>query len=671
MVGKGGADVEGAGPRAGTTQEDGNMPSGDFPAQPGESTQRWGLQAEDGPGGGAQTADGEINTDRFSEPARTDLELRWWNKRMVWEALGEPSGHEVLVLAGTVNVWRVDHIVAAVLVLFGFFGSVLFFGVPVWMSLGLAAVLALVLFLALSLEQRSARSLSGMESMYLLDRNVWEMMLKNCREKVLPLTKSGQEDLYEKGVSIKRAEYEKKYADPDTGKVGKLWANPDNGYRVEPVPKFADFARLDELKKIFIDPSERISNDEAAAKIGRIIDHEGTGYNALKKHYLKNPAKAESLGRGVRGCTCVACAVNSELGVVPKVSGAEAYREIVRLRNKKRKAMREIAASSTAQSSPGGLAKRVADKLNAPAEPEITEEGDELSPAARAARERVAKREAARRKALAQGLKRVNPEAAQDAAATEAPTAPIDTGTAAVAAAAEVAQGAEGGHVEQTAPVAPVGSGRADDDGEAGGADQSTGAARTRAARRRRRIPSGLVFGLTGLVVVALVAMTAVIVMSKRSSEPGPIVPDLPETTTSAMPSTSTPPSPVTPPAAGEVKGKAIEFDSTMPGDQKSGAATIAAYEHIYYKGGPGSAEAAMQLYAPGARSSTQTLQQAIDANPQGTTYRLKVTPTEPGVTYEVELTILWPGQAPFVDRQRFTMTYADGKFYILRAERV
>jgi len=645
-------DVRTAQRRGGEKQED-QVASGDFPAQ---STARWNRAGEETPGGPAVLEDesGRLqpNFKRFSEPAEIAMELRWWDKKMIWEVLGEPTGHEVLVLTGTVNVYRVHALVSTAIIALGVLGLVAFGGVPLWLGALGGVLLALVCFGALAAERRTLTSLSGAERVDLLDRTVWEMMLSQCRTKVLPNTKAGQEALYAEAVALKKAEHAKRYGDPDTGKVGKTWANPETG-RVEQVPKFEVDPRL---KEEFCGPGTRVSNETAATQILRVLDNEARGLAALDKHYEKHPAQAESKGRGAKGCNCAACRYNAEHGVVPRLSGVEAYREAVRLRNKKRRAVDAGEAVGMSGGPLNSVARSMLSRLGASeAAKEINADGDVVDPRAVKARKKL-ERDAKKSRAAR--------------ASDKGEAVPAEPRVRRIESLAPVAEPEADDVVEEASE--PEGPSRGTGEGSVvDGYDDLSEL--DRAPRRRGKRSRMLALGLLGAVGVVLVALAAVVALSgtgEQKQDDLPIYSSTPPSSSQA-PSSSVPQAP---PTGTEKAGTAIKFGPDAAGDQASGPGAIAGYEHAYYVPGPDgkrSAVRAQDFYAPGARGDSARLQQAMDANPTGTSYDLKVTPIVPGDSYDVELTIKWPGQAPLVSKQRFFVTYVDGKFFILRAEQL
>lgn len=282
---------------------------------------RWGLAIDEYPGGVAIHEDGSINTERFCLGPDDELELAWWNKRMLWRVWREPTDHRVLVARVTENVWRTHMAVGAAVIVIAAVGLVVFGGLSPVLALALAGLVGLLGYGALVWEQRSNSGAAGIEEILEMDSVVWTAMRRKIDDEVMALTKSGQQERYDKALAKARELYERKFSDPVTGKVGKTYANADGA--VVPVPKFSV---PDWFSSEFLDPSSRLSEDEAALKIVEMLrpQRQVRFREGLLSRYRNKPAEAEKMGRGVRDCGCAACQVNRELGVEPAMSGAEA-----------------------------------------------------------------------------------------------------------------------------------------------------------------------------------------------------------------------------------------------------------------------------------------------------------------------------------------------------------
>lgn len=539
---------------------------------------RWGLAVDEYPGGVALHEDGSINTERFCLGPETELELSWWNKRVLWKVWREPTDHRVLVARVTENVWRVHMMVGAGVIVVAAVGLMVLGGLSPVLALALAGLVGLLGYGALVWEQRSNAGSAGIEEILEMDSVVWTAMRRKIDEEVMALTKTGQQARYDKAVAKAREIYEVKFGDPVTGKVGKTYAN-DAGV-VTAVPKFAvpDWFSAD-----FLDPDSRLSEDEAALKIAEMLrpQRQVRFRDGLLARYRKKPVEAERMGRGVRDCGCAACQVNRELGVEPAMSGAEA----AELRAAKRQRTH-----------------------TEPADPE----------------------------AALSRLRQRNEQAKQAAQVQEH-------------------------EVEQDADV-PGTAG-----GQPGGLDGYEPAPEP-VAPKRKRSGAGAIVTAAVVIVVLVVGAVAAILMRMGSTEPEPLTIDFETTAPATTEPTTTAPTttaPAEPPAAGDVKGKTIKVASGDAGDQKSGSGVIAAYDHAFYV--TRSAEDAIALFAPGARPALDETRNSIDAQPEGTTHSLEITPVVPGKEYEVKLTVNWPGLDSQTFTQTFWTTYTDGQFYILR----
>ncbi|MFD4785159.1 hypothetical protein ACFWNH_29490 [Rhodococcus qingshengii] len=121
----------------------------------------------------------------------------------------------------------------------------------------------------------------------------------------------------------------------------------------------------------------------------------------------------------------------------------------------------------------------------------------------------------------------------------------------------------------------------------------------------------------------------------------------------------------VTPPAL--ATAPTTETDPTAcrtdPGDQKSGAGVIAAFEHAYYVTRSGTAVRA--LTTPDTSLPAQEkIQAGIDTVPTGTTHCVRITPIAAGI-YSVALTEMRPGQPPAQFPQTITAKELDGRWFV------
>lgn len=101
----------------------------------------------------------------------------------------------------------------------------------------------------------------------------------------------------------------------------------------------------------------------------------------------------------------------------------------------------------------------------------------------------------------------------------------------------------------------------------------------------------------------------------------------------------------------------------TDPGDQKSGAGVIAAFEHAYYVARSGTA--ARELTTPDTSlPAKEKIQAGIDTVPTGTTHCVRITPIAAGI-YSVALTEMRPGQPPAQFPQTITTEELDGRWFV------
>lgn len=581
--------------------------TGDFEAieQP-VLPRRWNKADEELPGGVGKLEDGSINTARFSEGPETEIEVSWWNKKMVWDVRREPTGHRVVVARTVKNIWRVHIMVAAGVIAATVFGLVAFGGLSLLYGLLMGAVLGIVCYGALAYEQRAGDEMAGVEEIYELDSVMWAGVRSRARKEYLPFTKEGQEAQYKEAIARAKQLYEQKYADPATGKVGKTYAKDG---KVLPVPKFVVPQKV---KDEFLNKEVRLSSDEIVEKVNDLMSPpKMAGYKTkLLRAYAGHPEKAEEMGRGVKNCGCTACEFNAKQGVIPALSGAEAAL-------KRASKAKQAAANKPKTVEP---LRAATSKLRGKTEPEVVDP--------------KAKRKAKAEQALA--------KAAEEAKARD-----------------EAAAAEKEAQRQQELRAA------AREELEAGSTAPKTKKKSKASGGNRVLIGVGAVICL---LVIGLVTAIVISFGGKAEEPQGLDLGDM--TTSQTTPSSTTssaPPTPEEPPAKGEKPGVALEFGPKDPGSQDSGAGVIAAYDHRYYVQRSGTAVS--ELFAPGARPDAKTVQNSIDAQPSGTTYGLKVTPVVPGKEYDVVLTVNWPGQPKQEFRQKFFTTYSDGKFYVLRVE--
>ncbi len=580
------------------------------------NSNRWGRAGEETPGGVAILEDGSINTERFSEGPDTELEVSWWNKRMLWQVRREPTGHRVVVARVVENIWRVHIMVAGAITVLAVFGMVIIGGLPLLYAAVLGVVMALIGYGALAWERRAGDENAGIEEIIEMDSVMWVGVRNKVRSEYIAFTEEGQKRSYKEAVAHARTLYERKYADPATGKVGKTYAADG---KVLPVKKFVVPKQITDE---FLDKRTRLGPDTVVDKIkGHLVPARLEGHRrTLLTRYRREPKLVEAMGRGVLRCECAACVVQAELGIVPERSGAEASR---------RRAA-AAAAAKQADARPADPATRL-DQLRQAAghlrgtDRQSSEPG--VSADVARAREALAKTEETSRR-------REQDEAAQEEKGLE--------------------------RERRDASRARV-SGRAKET-----TGQNEGGIADRPIKNKKG--KAAVLTVAGVVSVIVVALVAAIVLSGRSDETEVPTILLPESSRPSSAPTTTQPSPSTPaalPTNGEVVGVAVPAGPEDPGSQKGGAAVIAAYDYAYYVKRSGAEAVAM--YAPGARPDAGLAQNAIDANPEGTRYQLAITPVVVGKEYDVVLKVMWPGLPETEARQKFFTTYSDGKYFLLR----
>lgn len=158
------------------------------------------------------------------------------------------------------------------------------------------------------------------------------------------------------------------------------------------------------------------------------------------------------------------------------------------------------------------------------------------------------------------------------------------------------------------------------------------------------------------IVVVALLGWFVQRLLSGHDERAQERIADVTDTSETAPALDVTPPAPV----AAETDATACRTD---PGDQKSGAGVIAAFEHAYYVTRSGTAVRA--LTTPDTSLPAQEkIQAGIDTVPSGTTYCVRSTPIAAGI-YSVALTEMRPGQPPAQFPQTITAKELDGRWFV------
>lgn len=121
----------------------------------------------------------------------------------------------------------------------------------------------------------------------------------------------------------------------------------------------------------------------------------------------------------------------------------------------------------------------------------------------------------------------------------------------------------------------------------------------------------------------------------------------------------------VTPPAP--ASAPTTETDATAcrtdPGDQKSGAGVIVAFEHAYYVTRSGTAVRALAT-PDTSLPSAEKIQAGIDTVPKGTTHCVRITPIAARI-YAVALTEMRTDQAPGQFSQTITTKDIDGRWFV------
>lgn len=158
------------------------------------------------------------------------------------------------------------------------------------------------------------------------------------------------------------------------------------------------------------------------------------------------------------------------------------------------------------------------------------------------------------------------------------------------------------------------------------------------------------------IVVIALLGWFVLRLLSGNDERTQERIADETDTSETAPTLDVTPPAP----AAAESDPTACRTD---PGDQKSGAGVIAAFEHAYYVTRSGTAVRA--LTTPDTSLPAQEkIQAGIDTVPTGTTHCVRITPISAGI-YSVALTEMRPGQPPTQFPQTITAKEFDGRWFV------
>lgn len=158
------------------------------------------------------------------------------------------------------------------------------------------------------------------------------------------------------------------------------------------------------------------------------------------------------------------------------------------------------------------------------------------------------------------------------------------------------------------------------------------------------------------IVVIALLGWFVLSLLSGNDERTQVRIADETDTSETAPTLDVTPPAP----AAAETDPTACRTD---PGDQKSGAGVIAAFEHAYY--GTRSGTAVRALTTPDTSlPSKEKIQAGIDTVPTGTTHCVRITPISAGI-YSVALTEMRPGQPPSQFPQTITAKEFDGRWFV------
>lgn len=324
-------------------------------------------------GGGARLSDGEVNLARFSIGPVEEFHLQWWNRRVGWEVRREPTNHQVVVAEVVRKVWRVHMAIAAAIVVLFTLVAVVAFGMPLVYALAMDAVLLLLGWGMLRYEQMlDGGDAFEVGDITVLDATLWEG-IKAQAASLTEATIAAQKKRYAAAVVEAKREHKEAVAKAkEEGRIPGKFVAPDKDEYIS-------------------DSDVAMTEAKIAAKVRGHLTEESlaTLHAALLDKYFENPATAEALGRGVRGCECAACAVNAHLGVRPADSGVVVAR---RIREKK------IAAGviKLSRAEKAARDREVKRKLAAKKESE-----------AYIAAQRVAREDAARKKIKAEAAARV------------------------------------------------------------------------------------------------------------------------------------------------------------------------------------------------------------------------------------------------------------------------
>ncbi len=158
------------------------------------------------------------------------------------------------------------------------------------------------------------------------------------------------------------------------------------------------------------------------------------------------------------------------------------------------------------------------------------------------------------------------------------------------------------------------------------------------------------------IVVVALLGWFILRLLSGNDERTQERIADETDTSETAPTLDVAPPAP----AAAETDPTACRTD---PGDQKSGAGVIAAFEHAYYVARSGTAVRALTT-PDSSLPAKEKIQAGIDTVPAGTTHCVRITPISVGI-YSVALTEMRPGQPPAQFPQTITAKELGGRWFV------
>ncbi|WP_214514789.1 hypothetical protein [Rhodococcus sp. WY5] len=158
------------------------------------------------------------------------------------------------------------------------------------------------------------------------------------------------------------------------------------------------------------------------------------------------------------------------------------------------------------------------------------------------------------------------------------------------------------------------------------------------------------------IVVVALLGWFILRLLSGNDERAQERIADETDTSETAPTLDVTPPAP----AAAETDATACRTD---PGDQKSGAGVIAAFEHAYYVTRSGTAVRALAT-PDTSLPAKEKIQAGIDTVPTGTAHCVRITSITAEI-YSVALTEIRPGQPPAQFPQTITAKELDGRWFV------